>query len=102
MAELHLSAAHADSVRGILRAHLPAATRVRAFGSRATGKGLKRHSDLDLLIDSADEIPLSVVADLREALSESDLPFTVDLLQRQDATAAFMARIESEGLADLT
>ena len=102
MAELLLSPAQADCVRRILWTHLPSGARVSVFGSRATGRGLKPHSDLDLLIDSPVELPLMAMADLREALAESNLPFSVDLLDRRDASAEFLARIEDEGLVELT
>ena len=101
MPELMLSPKHADEVTRILQAHLPQGARVSVFGSRATGRGLKPHSDLDLLIDSPAELPIAVLADLREALAESDLPFSVDLLDRRDAGAEFVSRIEAEGLLEL-
>lgn len=101
MAELMLSPKHAAEVVRIVRAHLPHGARVSVFGSRATGRGLKPHSDLDLLIDSPVELPTAMLADLRDALAESDLPFSVDLLDRRDASADFLSRIEAEGLLDL-
>lgn len=88
-------------MRRILQTHLPGGVRVSVFGSRATGRGLKPHSDLDLLIDSPVELPTATLADLREALAESDLPFSVDLLERRDASAEFLSRIEAEGLLDV-
>lgn len=97
MAEhLDLAAAHADLVRNTLRRHLPADAIVRVFGSRATGRGLKAHSDLDLLIDTPSSLSLTVVADLREAFAEADLPFAVDLLQRCDAEPGFLEAVERE------
>ncbi len=101
MVELRLLPAQAEFVRGILHAHLPSGVRVSVFGSRATGRGLKPHSDLDLLIDSPAELPIMVIADVREALAESNLPFAVDLLDRRDAGAVFLARIEGEGVVEL-
>lgn len=101
MAELHLLPAQADCVRRILWGRLPSGTRVSVFGSRATGRGLKPHSDLDLLIDCPVELPLMAMADVREALAESDLPFTVDLLDRKDAGAEFLARLQHEGMVEL-
>jgi predicted nucleotidyltransferase len=101
MAELLLSPAQVDCVRRILCTHLPSGARVRVFGSRATGRGLKPHSDLDLLIDSPVELPLTVMADVREALAESNLPFSVDLLDRRDASAEFLSRLAHEGMVEL-
>ena len=100
MPEVHLSAAQVERVRGILQAHLPGGTRVSVFGSRATGRGLKPHSDLDLLIDSPLDLPLRAVADVRHALAESDLSFTVDLLDRRDAGDEFLARLARQGLVE--
>lgn len=99
MAEaLHVTADEARFVAYTLRQLLPKGTRVWAFGSRATGKGLKPHSDLDLMLDAAgQELPLSTVAALRDAFAESDLPFSVDLIQRCEASAAFLARAEQGG-----
>ena len=101
MAELLLPPAQADCVRRILWAHLPSGARVSVFGSRATGRGLKPHSDLYLLIDSPVELPLMSMANVREALSESDLPFSVELLDRRDASAEFLAQLEDAGMVEL-
>ena len=101
MVELPLSSKHADELARILRAHLPRGAKVSAFGSRATGRGLKPRSDLDLPIDTPVELPMATLADLREALAESDLPFSVDLLDRRDASAGFLSRLEAEGLVEL-
>lgn len=88
-------------MRRILQTHLPGGVRVSVFGSRATGRGLKPHSDLDLLIDSLEELPTMAIADVRHALAESNLPFAVDLLDRHDVGAEFLVRIEAEGLIEL-
>lgn len=68
---------------------------VFVFGSRATGRS-RRRSDLDLAIGG--EIPLGnrVMADLREAFDESDLPIEVDVVDLTEATGIFRMRIEGE------
>lgn len=53
--------------------------KVLAFGSRVSGNAAK-FSDLDLAIVGNKEIPLSVISELKDAFSESDLPFRVDLI----------------------
>ena len=65
-----------------------------AFGSRATGKRVKRFSDLDLAVDG--ELTLGELANLDEALDESRLPFKVDVAQMATLTPEFEARIEPE------
>lgn len=88
-------------MRRILPTHLPSGARVSVFGSRATGRGLEPHSELDLLVGSPVDLPLAVVAELREAFAESNLPFSVDLLERCGASAEFLSRIEDEGMVEL-
>ena len=52
---------------------------VRVFGSRIRGTA-KKYSDLDLVIMSQKPIPIQKMALLKEAFSESNLPFKVDLV----------------------
>lgn len=98
---LRADARHVLTLQQALNAWLPDDVSVSAFGSRATGLGLKAHSDLDLLVDSPVELPLIVLANLREALNESDLPFAVDILDRKDASDSFLEAIKTQGLITL-
>jgi predicted nucleotidyltransferase len=65
-------------VQCILQCIIPHKT-VWVIGSRITAKH-KPYSDLDLLVMGDEELPLSATAALREAFSESDLPFKVDVV----------------------
>lgn len=53
------------------------------------------------LVDSPIELPLIILANLREALNESDLPFSVDILERKDASDSFLSAIKTQGLINL-
>ena len=66
------------TVLAILDAHVPE-LEVWAFGSRVTGRP-RRTSDLDLVLVTETPLPPARMADLRDAFSESDLPFKVDLV----------------------
>lgn len=83
-----------DELSSILSAHLPG-RRVWAFGSRATGRRVKRFSDLDLLIEG-DSLSFREAALLEEELDESRLPFKVDIVDSSNITPEFRARIEPE------
>ncbi|MCL6591561.1 MAG: nucleotidyltransferase domain-containing protein [Firmicutes bacterium] len=61
-----------------LRQYLPG-YEVWAFGSRVTGKA-KRYSDLDLAVISNHPLDFGLLGEIRDAFSESDLPFKVDLV----------------------
>ena len=101
MAELHLPSAQLEALRHILASRLPAGVKIQVFGSRVTGIRLKPHSDLDLLIVGPEKLPLLLLGDLREALSESDLPFSVDIVEAQYTDPEFLASREELGTAEL-
>lgn len=82
------------AVQAILERHVPA-REVRAFGSRVGGKA-KAFSDLDLAVMGEDPIRSSVLADLREAFRESDLPFKVDVVDWATTRESFRRVIERE------
>ncbi len=86
-----IEARHWAILDAILRRHVPD-REVWAFGSRARGT-TKRYADLDLAI--LGEAPLSVAehAALTDALSESDLPWRVDILDWCAVSPEFQQRI---------
>ena len=92
MRSIDIAARDLETLRAILGAHLPE-YEIRAFGSRVTGTA-RPASDLDLAIMTVEPLAASRIADLREAFTESDLPFRVDLIDWAATTAAFRAIIE--------
>ena len=93
-----LSAEEHRIVLAILGAILPSAASVWAYGSRATGRA-GRFSDLDLAIDAGRPLSVDEAARLREAFTESDLPFRVDLLDWQTADENFRRTIAPDRIA---
>lgn len=93
---LVLEARHLAMVLAVLAEHLPEAE-LRVFGSRATGKA-HRHSDLDLLVVGPQDLPWQRLMAAEEAFAESDLPFSVDLVEAWKADADFLGRIRQESL----
>ncbi len=89
---LDLQDEHLAVLRSCLRLHLPAGARAFAFGSRVEGSA-RRYSDLDVALVWDRPLDLDTMAVLAEALSESDLPFKVDLLDAALIEPAFRARI---------
>ncbi|MEH6825930.1 MAG: nucleotidyltransferase domain-containing protein [Motiliproteus sp.] len=78
----------------ILHCSLPEGVKAYAFGSRATGTA-RSGSDLDLLLDAEKVIDWTLLATLEEALSESDLPFRVDVLDKALVSNMFLSRIKN-------
>ncbi len=89
---------HRDLVTALIQAHLPPATHAWIVGSRATGRA-RPFSDLDLLIDAGRPLTLDEQAILREAFSESDLPYPVDLLDWHRLDPAFRDQLTKTPLS---
>ncbi len=92
---IDLPRAHMAIVRDILRAHLPAGTRAWVFGSRATATA-RPYSDLDLALEWEQPLGLDRLGQVAEALSESDLPCKVDVLDLRSIDPRFRAMIEAD------
>ena len=91
---LDLSPEDFQIVLRILDDHVPGRP-VFVFGSRVTGRA-RRRSDLDLAVGGDTPLGFGLMANLREAFDESDLPIEVDVVDLHDATGIFRARIEGE------
>ena len=74
---IHISSAQRKTLSALFEQYLPGVL-VWAFGSRVKGN-FRADSDLDLVVFSKPAQSASV-SELREALDESSLPFSVDVL----------------------
>ena len=86
--------AHADILQNALKKHLPESVRVYAFGSRANWQA-KRASDLDLAIDASDILKRNI-GDLEEELSQSSLPYRVDIVNLNSISNSFREAISAD------
>ncbi len=91
---MHLSDKEKQIVADILRFYLPG-KEVRAFGSRVTGKFLKKFSDLDLVVITSERMPMREWARVKDAFELSDLPFRVDVLDWASVSPEFRKIIEN-------
>lgn len=85
-----------EIVTEILRNNLPNVF-VAAFGSRVKGTR-KKHADLDLLIRAKTPIPFEILGKIREAFSDSDLRFRVDIVDAHAASEDFVKQAESQAV----
>ena len=85
-----------NEVQRILRSCVPE-YEVWAFGSRVKGTA-KIYSDLDLAIISALPLPLARMAELRQALDDSDLTIKVDVVDWAQTSPRFRKIIEEKKL----
>lgn len=92
--QLKITPQELEIVKKILEQHVPEYA-VRAFGSRVYGKA-RQSSDLDLAVMT--DVPLEILrmVNLKEAFSESDLPFKVDIIDWAETSENFREIIERE------
>jgi uncharacterized protein len=96
MLKLNLQPDHLRLLLDILKAHAPEAE-VWAYGSRVNGNG-HEGSDLDLVVRSPANLdqPQKKLSLLRDALSESNLPILVDVLDWARLPEDFRREIERQ------
>lgn len=85
-------------VQTIVGAGLPADAQVWVFGSRAKGT-TRRGADLDLAIDAGRRLKQAERIALNEAFEESDLPYTVDVVDMHEVSEQFRAIIDEHKIA---
>jgi predicted nucleotidyltransferase len=93
MADLHLEPRHLAIVQEILRRHIPDRS-VWAFGSRASGRLLRKYSDLDLAVEG--ELEWGTAGCLRDDFDECLLPIKVDIVELGSVDPSFRTRIEKD------
>jgi predicted nucleotidyltransferase len=89
-----VTAAQWQLLMTIIDAHIPNAE-VWAFGSRVKATN-HRGSDLDVVFISPPILSLAQIAHLREALSESDLPWAVDIVEWGRCSESFRFIIQAQ------
>lgn len=91
---LHLPEKHRRTLEALLREHLPE-VEVWAYGSRINGRS-HDGSDLDLVLRAPElaKIPTSRLADFRDALRESSIPFLVEARDWRTLPRQFQPEIE--------
>lgn len=94
MKPIDIRPADLETVLTILNQYVPD-REVRAFGSRVTWTA-KEFSDLDLAVMGSEPLSVSVLANLRDEFSESDLPFKVDIVDWATTKESFRRIIEKE------
>lgn len=84
---INLTQKQLQTVKTLLRPYLTDDRKVFAFGSR-TNNTSQKFSDLDLLI-AGKRLSFIELATIREAFSESDFPYFVDLVQKESLDDKF-------------
>lgn len=87
--KIDMKDSHYQILLSILNAQLDSDDTVYAFGSRAKGTA-KEYSDLDLAI-----VTNKNIFELKEELSESDLPYFVDILNYKEIPEHMKEEIDS-------
>lgn len=86
---------HLKEVQRILGEHFPG-VEARVIGSRARGTA-REHSDLDLALVGKERLEWRRTEALKDAFAQSDLPFTVDVLDWNAISDSFRRAILEQG-----
>ena len=86
---------HLEIVQNILREHLPAGFKVWVFGSRAKWT-TKDSSDLDLAVEGTGTLDYKAMVGLEIAFEESDLPYTVDVVDLNAVDPGFNRIVDEQ------
>lgn len=97
MIGIDITPANLEIVRRILRDHVPG-VEVRVFGSRANSTAWK-FSDLDLALMTDRPLGYERIETLRDAFTESDLPYRVDVVDWANISEDFKKTIEADCVA---
>jgi len=89
---------HLGIVQDIVRTHLPPEVRVWVFGSRADWT-TKDSSDLDLALEGDGPVDDQRVTEMKLAFEESELPYTVDLVDIHRVGDGFRRRVMNQRVA---
>ena len=90
-----IRADHLEIVQGILREHLPGGVNAWVFGSRADWT-TKDSSDLDLALEGKSKLDRKVLGALADAFEDSDLPYTVDIVDINRVSENFRRIVDAE------
>ena len=91
---IDISPTDLETVRQILQQQLPE-FEVRAFGSRVSWTA-RETSDLDLVLMTTEPLDVMCMAKLREAFTQSNLPYRVDLVDWASTSERFRKLIERD------
>ncbi len=67
------------------------------FGSWAQGQATS-HSDIDIAVEPHRTLPAGMLADLRDRLEESHIPYRVEVVDLSKADPYFRERVLKEGI----
>ncbi len=88
---------HLQIVQDILHMHLPLGVKVRVFGSRANWT-TKDSSDLDLALEGENRLNHKLLGTLKDAFTDSTLPYTVDVVDFQRIGDSFRQIVEAQSV----
>ncbi len=92
---IDISPDHLQIVCNILYKHLPADIQIWIFGSRVKSMAY-RGSDIDIAVEGTGRIDHNTMTDLSIDFEDSDLPYTVDIVDLKSISAKFREIIDAQ------
>ena len=94
---IDIRAEQLETVKQILKKHLPQGILIWVFGSRATCNA-KEYSDLDIALqtENGQKIDFELIVMLMDDFEESNLPFKVDVVDYNSISGIFKQNVDSQ------
>ena len=93
---MNLKPEYQKKIIAILSALFPN-TKIYLFGSRARGTN-QEFSDIDIALDAGTKLRRADVGEARDMLSESNIPYKIDIVDFQDISEEMRKFILQEGI----
>lgn len=90
---IDLKSNHLNLIKRILAEYVPECEAM-VFGSRITEKAAE-YSDVDIALFGSEKLDWRTIEALKDAFSESDLPYTVDIVDGNSVSESFRKIIDS-------
>ena len=92
---MHIEPEHLELAKRILTFWAPNVP-AYAFGSRATGRLLKRTSDLDICLKGDEKLSSDMLRDVKDAFEISRMPYRVDVIDWYQVQPYFQDAIRDD------
>ncbi len=90
---IDLKTEYKDKLKEICKTYVPD-YEVRIFGSSVNGKA-KTYSDVDIVLVGQNKIDWKIIEEIKQAFSESDIPYLVDVVDWNEISDDFKKLISA-------
>lgn len=92
---MNLESKYINEIKNIISREINEDYKLYLFGSRALNNN-RKYSDADILLETKNQIDFDSYLNIRSNLSESDIPYIVDISDKSRMDKEFFGMIENQ------